>query len=524
MDPLFGLLLAILHVLQSLQALSTIHGRVTFGDVDAPAPNMAVTCATRDRSAVRDTTTDGEGRYRCVVPPGIYRVSARVPRDEIRYLSQVFGATDADAEGQYLRVQARTALEVDFALNAAGSISGRVLDPDGAPIRNAVVVVSRETDDGEIVPGRESRGISVGESASFSIGGLRSGLYHVSVEPPERGNGPDNDGRRFVRTWYPRATAPQNALPLRIAEGSDVGGLDLTPVRAKPIRIAGQVLRADGSARGSGRVALVSRAGATVSTESATVDVDGAFSLTSVLPGEYELLAIAPGAPFESAHARLIVEDSDITDLRLTLRSASVAGRVRFEGGEFPRASLGIATRSDPQRGGTTSRTNDRWEFDLPGLSGPQLIRVTDLPPDWWLKTVTAAGRDITNYAMELGSGLSDVEIVVSREMSVVRGVVRSPDGDVPPDCAVVIFSDNPNEWQPFATTLRRVWPSADGGFVVAGLPSGRYNIVAVTGMPSRVEQHPARVLGSLQGLSSPMVVGDHSSLEVALTVRSYRQ
>lgn len=235
---------------------------------------------------------------------------------------------------------------------------------------------------------------------------------------------------------------------------------------------------------------------------------------------------ITPGPLGEFAFEPLVVGDEGINDLRVSLRPRStVTGRVTFEGGEFPRSGLTVATRGDPRLpGGSSVQTNERWEFELAGLPSPQLIRVTPLPPGWWLKSVMTGGRDITDYAVDLGAGLSDVEIVVSHAMSTLKGTVRASDGELPPDSAIVIFSDEPNEWRASATTLRRVWPSADGRFQIAGLRPGRYNVIAVDRTPSRVEENPAAFLASVRAQSSPVSIGERETLEVALTLRRYRE
>jgi hypothetical protein len=197
---------------------------------------------------------------------------------------------------------------------------------------------------------------------------------------------------------------------------------------------------------------------------------------------------------------------------------------VRFEGGEFPGAGLTVIARNDASRQSVSVRTDAQWEFELAPLPGPQLIRVTRLPAGWSLKAVTTGGRDITNYGMDLANGVSDLEIVVSSAMSTLRGAVQVTEGELPADAAIVIFADDPNEWRPAATTMRRVWPSADGHFVVEGLAPGRYNVIAVDHTPSYLEENPAAFLSSIRGRSTPVTLGDRETVEIALTLRGVRQ
>jgi hypothetical protein len=62
MEPLIAVLLTTLRLLQSLPP-STIHGRVTLGDLDSPPPNVTISCLARDRRTSQEATTDLDGRY-----------------------------------------------------------------------------------------------------------------------------------------------------------------------------------------------------------------------------------------------------------------------------------------------------------------------------------------------------------------------------------------------------------------------------------------------------------------------------
>jgi hypothetical protein len=207
------------------QPFATIGGRITLIDSGDPAAEVAIICTPREGANERRAQTDADGRYALTVPPGVYRLRAQVVATEPRYLSQEIGADDPMSRGQAYRVRAGDRVQADWALRLAGSISGRVVDPDGVPLRDSIVTVEQELDDDESVPfATSSSTIAVGETARFSIGGLTPGTYRVGVEPPQAGGKPDPDGRILIPTFYPGVADRRSVLPLRLGDGSGIAG------------------------------------------------------------------------------------------------------------------------------------------------------------------------------------------------------------------------------------------------------------------------------------------------------------
>jgi hypothetical protein len=82
-----------------------------------------------------------------------------------------------------------------------------------------------------------------------------------------------------------------------------------------------------------------------------------------------------------------------------------------IEGGALSaedRAAITIsAVAVDPvvgaPRGIKQSTVEADGRFELRGLLGSRAIRATDLPSGWMLKSVTLAGKDVTDIAIALG-------------------------------------------------------------------------------------------------------------------------
>ena len=525
------LFLILVAVLQSSPA-GTIAGRVTLEDSGEPAPDVAIECVPRSGSPSERVQTDADGRYQCRVPSGVYRVRAQLSRTDTIYLSQTYGVRGPDDEGTGVRVRADVRVDVPFVLRRSGTISGRVLDDHGAPLRYAIVTAQRVSIDD---PG--FTGFSVGQSTrpgvrpleraatieggSFLIGGLAPGFYRVSAEPPERAVAADKDGRRLVSTWYPSVVDSRFAIPVQV-NGDDLAGVDLVLARSRIPDVRGFVVRADGSPAAALEVFLVAGNVLGMSSMAVTSGVKGEFRFESVTPGAYQLAASVSAV--ETASMPLVVGDADIPDVVLSLRvGAGISGRVRFEGEGFPNASVEVVARGiDPFTISLQNRTDPKWGFVLPPMisSGARLVRVSGLPKGWWLKSVIAAHRDVTNDPVDPADGLEGIDILVSNRMSTLSGVVAAVDGEaseLPADTAVLVFSDDSSKWVTASTAIVRVWPTEGGKFVAEGLPAGSYRAIAIDVTPPGFLRAATDVLRSLSERATLVKLGEGETLQLKL-------
>ena len=474
--------------------------------------------------------TDADGRYQCKVSPGVYRVRAQLSRTDTLYLSQTYGVRGPDDEGTGIRVRADARVDVPFVLRRSATISGRVVDDHGVPLKYAIVTAQREsTDDpgfGEFSIGQSRRpGIRPIERAAttqggaFLISGLPPGAYRIYAEPPEQATAPDKDGRRLVPTWYPSSVDPRYATAVPV-NGDDLAGVDLALVRSRMPDISGVVVRADGSPAAGLQVNLVAGNVLAVSSLSATSGAKGDFRFESVAPGSYQLAASV--SPVEMASLPLVVGESDMPGLLLSLSARSVvSGRLRFESDDFPLASVSVNVRAtDLLSFFSTARTDAKWGFVLPTALGigRGLLRVSGLPKGWWLKSVVAGGRDITNDPIDFAEGLEGIDILVSNRMATLNGFVEPVDADapeLPADTAVLIFSEDSSKWVDGSTAIARAWPADDGKFEAEALPAGLYCVIAVDATPPGFMRAVPQVLRSLADRATTIRLGEGETQQV---------
>jgi hypothetical protein len=139
--------------------------------------------------------------------------------------------------------------------------------------------------------------------------------------------------------------------------------------------------------------------------------------------------------------------------------------------------------------------------FQVRGLIGRRVVRVTGLPPEWVLKSVRADGIDLTDDGVEIHDDVAGVEIVLTTRSTLISGAVTDAAGKLVPGAAVIIFPEarerRVGAMNRFVATART---GADGNFTVRGLPPASYFAIAVPALvdgewaePEQLERMAAR-------------------------------
>ena len=111
-----------------------------------------------------------------------------------------------------------------------------------------------------------------------------------------------DDSNSIFPVYYPGTTDVTAASPVDLRAGGNVGGINLTVVETRPVRIRGQVLNSGRPAAGA-QVSIYQRSSNTGALTIRNVPVNnetGAFEFRNIAPGGYELVATinaaGPGA------------------------------------------------------------------------------------------------------------------------------------------------------------------------------------------------------------------------------------
>jgi hypothetical protein len=476
-----------------------LQGRVTAADSGAPLRQVEIALSSSTSPTRRLTRTDASGTYRFEgLPAGRYWLRASRPG----FVSLRYGVADPLEPGRPIDLADGGAVRnADFVLPRAGVIAGRVVDEFGEPVLDAEVRALRyQSRLGQRRLTAASRVERADDLGAFRLFGLLPGTYFVSAVPRWRDPATDNDEQaEYAPTYYPGTVDLAEAEPVRVSLGAEVSGLEvvLRPVRTS--RIGGAVMDSTGAPAAGAQVSVVKRerGNAFVTLSETRVRADGTFELTRLAPGSYSVQAWVRGtaaAPPEFGATALQVAETDLEGVLVrTATGGTLAGRVVLQSDAkppspaFTASLIEIAARPAldeirlPAGSASTTRVRADWTFELRGLSGPRMLRVSGQPSPWALESITIGGRDVTDEPVEVKPGevMRGAEIVLTTRTTDVDGTVEmAPSGPSP--ITVLVFPADPPERDPQSrrVQLRRV--DRDGRFRIRGLPPGEYLAAAV--------------------------------------------
>ena len=261
---------------------------------------------------------------------------------------------------------------------------------------------------------------------------------------------------------------------------------------------------------------------------SSRVAGDGTFTVPGVAPGTYTAYASESTSRGIGRFARMPVtvtgDDVDGVILRLTT-GAAVRGRVLFEQGTTPDFEPGaLQPVTLPQGfdllpvGRGLGHVNENWTFEMRGMAGPQLVRVSGLPAGWTVSRVELAGRDITDTPIVFPREMpaTGLYILLTDRITEVTGTVLEPNGDGAHDYTAIVFAAEPGRWTYPSRFVRAGRPTLDGTFSITGLPPGRYLAVAAPAIADGAWTEAA-FLERIRPLAEPFSLGHGEQRSIQL-------
>jgi hypothetical protein len=511
---------------RTVDAPASITGRVAAEDDTSIA--SAEILVQNEGELSRRTTTDESGHYAFRhLSPGRYRVRCQ----KAGFVPAEWGRVSPFEQGKEVALSAGHHVDaIDFRLERAGVITGRVVDERGEPVVgtwvNALRLIwnnGRRLDDGL------SRGGITDDRGRYRIHGMPKGRYFLRGRLDVGVHDDERPQRRFwASTYYPGTVDAGQAAAVPVEEGRETSRGDLTLHTVAVTHVSGILRRSDGKPV-FGFVGLHQRPSwggrgplAWGSGGAGRLQPDGRFSIDYAEPGDYLLLAMTMRRPLPPRSARP-AEDSDewalvpvhvggipVENVRVaTARNTTVSGRVVFEAGvtQRPRRSstyvralsLDVAF---PYPARFYGPIRDDWTFVLDGLIGARVLGAF-LPPGWAVSSVRCNGRDMTETAFEFGrpDRIDGVEILLTNRITHVQALATDRQGHHVGDYTAVVFPQDPGHWaavhhrlfqtygrvisgkeggQPLSPAFRTARAGQDGRIVIEALPPGRYLAAAV--------------------------------------------
>ncbi len=136
--------------------------------------------------------------------------------------------------------------------------------------------------------------------------------------------------------------------------------------------------------------------------------------------------------------------------------------------------------------------------------------------PDWFLKSVTAGGRNVAESSFSVSGGAIALDLLASANGAVAEGVATNQKDEAVADAIVVAvpearFRTHPDRYRKTSTDQR-------GSFTLRGLPPGDYTLFAWESVDGEAYYNPEFLKG-YEGQGKVLHLGEGERKSVQLRV-----
>ena len=370
---------------------------------------------------------------------------------------------------------------VRIAIGRPCSISGRVFDAEGDPVRDATVVASVAGE--EMFPRRQARTDSNGE---YRLGPLVPGRYFVAVLGAPRVGDNGQMTIMLPTTFYAGATDLRQANRVILRSGDRLQGIDITRAGLKSVTVSGRVLGAPVPAPGDrdyesqGARITVRRqftAGIDAHAFTGTGPPDYRFKF-ELAPGEYLVLADAQKGRLSGRHMIRVGEDPAEISILVGPRAditGQVAGTASLGGSKVVLVGANLQMITDEVRAAIEKDGKFSFEQIEPG---PWEVAVRDLPPGLYVDSIRFGGQPATGRSIDIApAGRGPLIITLNPNGGTVTGKVEADAAKLRGYPVLMVRTD---DYSGPAETLFRIRSDPQGKFRFEGVPPGRYRIAVL--------------------------------------------
>jgi hypothetical protein len=380
---------------------------------------------------------------------------------------------------------------IEVSLVPGGSISGRILDEDGVPLRGcSVMAVEPGYEQGR----RNLHGAGMGNGTNgkgeYRITGLNPGRYYVfarcqSEVPAPHPLLPRGDPRTPYETYMPKfyggGLDPSTATRLAVTAGANLEGVDFEVRRIPAFTLHGSIASSDPDAF-AGRISVMlfpaNRQVRNLLQFASGVDPEKRTFQIHAIPGSY--LLVAWGAEDgHSLYAQRAVEigTTPPDPIELSLSSgAELKGTVQFDSEDRPpmeNAQLFLSPVETnfytPQAHG---EINKDGTFTLTGVV-PGRWRLMVSGPGY-IRSLYLGGQQVSPYDFQIAPGATGpLRVIMGSKLGDINVTIS---GAAPNQMASVLLY--PEDAVRFGTGQERVSAGSDR-IEIGGLPPGRYRLLA---------------------------------------------
>ncbi len=439
--------------------------------------------------------TAEDGRFNFLhVPKGKYQLQA----EKRGQMPVQFGQSDGGYASAIVVDGTMKTDNIVFALRSDAHIDGTVISEGAEPLRNAQLLLFRETVTEGEAQTVQMAGTNTNSSGHFHFGHLEPGKYYVcvSVMPwfPQFGLN-QNHELVYPITFYGDVTDAKGARAILLTEGGSASiQIDIRPVPGIHVRIPeatrGVQLFVPGP--GDSQIPIPVQYGQQVSggavrpralkppnangqiEQPPDEPEEQTMELVNLPAGRYKAAMVSEYGGFSQTSEAVDLTDGSTLDLA-QLRSSSIGGKILFNGIE-PRGRLELFLGSHGP-GGMNTEVGVDGAFHFEKVSpGSYDLNLTD--PGMVISSISAKGANVVHDRLEVPPGAT-VELILrvmgSTSLSTVEGfAVREGHGMA--GAMVLLIPQDLTK----SRLIRRDQSDADGSFSLPNVAPGRYTLVAI--------------------------------------------
>jgi hypothetical protein len=520
------------------QSPGTIQGTVLSGSTGNPLRRAQVLLRPADSKGtpIYETTDESGGFSFLNVTPGRYVIT--VQRDG--YLPLSAGRIGSYKMPPIFTVNSgETISSFVYRMTPAGVVTGNVKFDDAEPAVNVAIQLYRSYYDRGRHGYAAAGSTRTDDRGEYRVHGLQPGTYYVAAlyQAPAHPTGAQEQTHKDVQgnplpslsyavTFFPESQKMSDAVPVKIAPGDEVAGIDIFLTLVHTVRIHGRLIGAvAGGVVASPNIGLrwndPDNTASVSAPISVTVDKEQNFEIQDVTSGPYLLTASGvEGGVTLTGRLPINIGDSDLSNVDVVVGPESLwHGKVSMDDDD---AALpeDLTVSLEPRRSITSptqAKVSKDGEFTIPFAPDETYdLFILNGPSNSYLKSVRIANAEHLDDGLASASGAtpSPLEVVLGAQGGQVVGRAVTADPKVVASGATItlIPDSGVNHIQAYQTTHADEY----GNFTLQGLAPGKYLLVSWLDQPPCDVYDPADLPNCrAQGVSVTIAEGEQQAEQV---------
>lgn len=402
-----------------------------------------------------------------------------------------------------------------FRMQAAGVISGKIVDMDGDPIAGVSVTATMAGARALAARSFSSGPGITNDLGEYRISNLRPGKYLITAAPPQGpqavhadANGKTKERLVYATTYYPGSVAQSQAVAVEVRAGGEAAA-NFGVLMTHAYRVSGTVAGVPTGAMV--QLILSSKSGGGAMDSPEQLQGGNRFEYHNVLPGTYVAMMLVVKGMFTGGQPEIQmirlnppieVDKTDVEGLQLQAAPGrQVRGKFRLDTGEkFDWTQLNVSllpiedNTSEPLSGmamvatgysefsrmSTNSAVNSDGAFELknvPGGNYQLLIGAhSDSLRDNYTKSVLLSGGNVADSGFEVNGDLY-LDVVVSARGASIEGNMVDSEGQPVAYGMVAVVPNLEHRARP--DSYQQQSTDEHGHFIMRGLNPGSYVVLA---------------------------------------------